>query len=332
MTTSPPASSTTPILKGRPARNPRMELMSVIWPLSSGDRRTAFLLAVINFSIPAFVLLQRPSRDMSDGKFILVGWISAIFLNSVILFGLNRRIAQTGKRISSAVVSIAVIFAMLSGVITTAAVAMFPQPSYLQLAQSSTPLSQIEPEQKRLMVELIRHTAANSAENTRLATSMKPISPPLYSVSSFASKGTMESTSSQLKQAYDIDLAYNAARHQTMRDFHDKMLQVDPSYLHQFESSMHNEEEGEAAIASAEDKWIASAQDLYAYAEAHADKISVTDGGKLQIVDQDIRKSLEEQIEASEALQKEMLDDRQKIVDKHHDLQIRSEPILRNNK
>lgn len=123
---------------------------------------------------------------------------------------------------------------ILSGLITTICVAAFPGDNYLAMALSDTPLMTIKPDRKRLLVELIRQDKAASDENSRIAKSMKPISPALYSVDSFASKAAMESTASQLKQAYGIDQTYAAARLHARKDFHDKMQAVDQGYLRDF--------------------------------------------------------------------------------------------------
>ncbi len=296
--------------------------MSLAEQFKSGSRRDVLLLTLVNLSIPVFVLLQRNNEDLNDKRSIFVGWISVILLNAAFLFGMYRRRRRTHQEISSRLIFVAGALAILSGIITTISISAFPRHnSYMELAQSGIPLHQIEPEQKRLIVELIRRTAANSAENTRIAQSMKPISPPLYSVNSFANKAAMESTSSQLKQAYDIDVTYTKRRSQILSEFHDKMERVDPSYLQSFEASNQNEDVGEAAIASSEEKWIASALDLYAYAGAHANVISIVDGNKLQIADPDVRRELSGQLEASKALQQDMLANRRKVVDQHHSLQ-----------
>jgi hypothetical protein len=154
---------------------------------------------------------------------------------------------------------------VLSGLITTISIAASPSDNYLAVALSDTPLNKIKPDRKRLVVELIRQNKAASDENSRIAKSMRPISPALYSGDSFASKAAMESTSSQLKQAYEIDQAYAAAKHQARQDFHDKMQRVDPDYLRGFESRMQEEDSLEASIEAEEAKWVASALSLYDY-------------------------------------------------------------------
>ena len=150
---------------------------------------------------------------------------------------------------------------------------------------------------------------------------MKPISPALYSVDSFANKTAMESTSSQLKQAYDIDQAYAAAKHQARQEFHNQMQRVDPDYLRGFDSKMQEDDSLEASIEAEEAKWVASALSLYDYAAAHASDISLSDGGHLAITGEELKQNLLQQLNASTALKQTMMDDRAKAVKNQHSLQ-----------
>jgi hypothetical protein len=150
---------------------------------------------------------------------------------------------------------------------------------------------------------------------------MKPISPALYSVDSFANKTAMKSSSSQLKQAYDIDQAYAAAKHQARQEFHNQMQRVDPDYLRGFDSKMQEDDSLEASIEAKEAKWVASALSLYDYAAAHASDISLNDGGHLAITGEELKQNLLQQINASTALKQTMMDDRAKAVKNQHSLQ-----------
>lgn len=209
----------------------------------------------------------------------------------------------------------------LSGIITTISISATPSDNYLAAALSGTPLNSIKPERKRLMVELIREEKAASDENRRIAHSMKPISPALYSVESFANKAAMESTSSQLKQAYAIDQAYDAAKLQARQTFHDKMQKVDPAFLRGIESKMREGDSTEASIEKDEAKWVSSAVSLYDYAAAHASDISVNSSGHLTIKSEELKRSLLQQVETSKALQQTMINDRAKALNSQHTLQ-----------
>jgi hypothetical protein len=295
--------------------------MPAIDPTFVRKHFVTLLLIIGNLSVPAFVLLQRNDTNLSDAATIWVGWISVVLLNVVFLTAMHLRTRHTVQMVSRRSILIAFVLAILSGLITTVSITASPSDNYLQVALSPIPLSKIQPERKRLVVELVRRNAASSAENTKLASGLKPISPPLYSVDSFSSKSAMESTSSQLKQAYIFDQAYASAKHQSMQEFHDKMLKVDPNYLRDFEARMHDDNVLEASIESAEAKWVTSAFNLYDYAIANASKISVNSGGHLVIKDKIVRQSLLDQITASTSLKQTMMDERAKAVNKQHTLQ-----------
>lgn len=284
-------------------------------------RRSAWLLVVVNVSVPALVFYQRSGNNLTDAANIWVGWISAAVVTAALVGGTYFRLPADRRQIPRSMVLTSLALVLLSGLITTISITASPNDNYLAVALSDTPLNKIKPDRKRLVVKLIREEKAASDENSRIAKSMKPISPALYSVDSFASKAAMESISSQLKHAYDIDKAYSAAKHAARQDFHDKMERVDPQYLRDFDAKMQADDSGEASIEAEEAKWIESALSLYDYASAHASNISVDSGGHLSIANEEVKQSLLKQIDASVALQQAMINDRTKAVKNQHALQ-----------
>jgi hypothetical protein len=284
-------------------------------------RRIAWLLLVVNLSVPAFVLFQRNGNHLTDAANIWVGWVSATMLTVMLVVGTYFRLPLDRRQIPRSMVLTSFALVVLSGLITTISIAASPSDDYLAVALSDKPLDKIKPERKRLIVELIRKNKAASDENSRIAKTMKPISPALYSVDSFATKSAMESTSSQLKQAYDIDQAYATGKHQARQAFHDQMQRVDPDYLAAFDSRMQQDDSQEASIESEEAKWVASALSLYDFAVAHASDISLNDGGHLAIKGEELKQNLLQQINASTALEQTMMNDRAKAVNNQHSLQ-----------
>lgn len=246
-------------------------------------RRIAWLLLVVNLAVPACVLLQRNGNHLTDAANIWVGWICSTMLTAMLVIGTYLRLPVDRRRIPTSMVLTSLGLVVLSGLITTVSIDSSPSDNYLAVALSDTPLNKIEPDRKRLIVELIRQNKAASDENTRIAKTMKPISPTLYSVDSFANKRAMESTSSQLKQAYGIDKAYAVAMHEARQAFHDQMQKVDPDYLRGFESRMQESDSLEASIEAEESTWVASALSLYDYAAAHSSDISLNKYGHLAI-------------------------------------------------
>ena len=176
-------------------------------------RRIAWRLLVVNLAVPAFVMVQRNGNHLTDAANIWVGWISATMLTVMLVVGTYLRLPMDRRQIPRSMVLTSLALVVLSGLITTVSIESSPSDNYLAVALSDTPLNKIKPDRKRLIVELVRQNKAASDENSRIAKTMKPISPALYSVDSFANKTAMESTSSQLKQAYDIDKAYAVAKH-----------------------------------------------------------------------------------------------------------------------
>ncbi len=284
-------------------------------------RRATWLLILANLSVPAFVFFQRNGNNLSDTVNIWVGWISATVVTAMLVVGMYLRLPVDRRQIPRSMMLIALALVVLSGLTTTISIAASPSDNYMAVALSDTPLNRIEPDRKRLVVELIRQNKAASDENSRMARSMKPISPALYSGDSFGSKAAMQSTSSQLKQAYDIDQAYARAKHQARQGFHDKMQRVDPNYLRGFESRMQPDDTLEASIEVEEAKWVASALSLYDFAATHAGDITVDSGGHLVIASEELKKRLLQQINASTVLQQAMMNDRAKAVKNQHTLQ-----------
>jgi hypothetical protein len=285
------------------------------------NRRLFMLLLLGSLSVPAFVLFQRGSNGLSDAANIWAGWISASFMTAVLFISFRRRQKAANQMTPRSMVAIAVGLVLLSGLITTVSIAAFPSKSILEIAQSSVPLSEIYPEQKRIVVELVRQTAANSAANIRDAQTMKPISPALYSVDSFASKAIMESTLSQLQEAYRLDQAYAASRRQSMQIFHDKMLKADPDYLRDFESKTRQSDSYEKVLETSEHDWVVSTTNLYNYAIAHADQISLDHDGHLNIRSQEVRQSVLQQIDACRSEEQTLSLQREKAVNDQEAIQ-----------
>ena len=284
-------------------------------------RRITLLLLVVNLAIPAFVLVQRGGNHLTDAANIWVGWISATMLTVMLILGTYLRLPVDHRQIPRSMVLTSVALAVLSGLITTISIASSPSDNYLAVALSNIPLNKIKPDRKRVIVELVRQNKAASDENSRIAKTMNPISPALYSVDSFANKTAMESTSSQLKQAYDIDKAYVVAKHEARQAFHDQMQKIDPDYLRGFDSGMQEDDSLEASIEVEESQWVASALNLYDYAAAHASDISLNKDGHLAIASEELKQNLLQQINASTALRQTMMNDRAKAVKTQHSLQ-----------
>lgn len=295
--------------------------MQEVRETKTADRSIVWLLILVNLTVPIFTLLQRSRNNLSDNANIWVGWISATLLTAMLVFGPHLRLSVDRRQISRKVMLASIALVVMSGLITTIFIAATPSDNYLVVALSDTPLNKITPDRKRLVVELIRRNKAASDENSRMARSMKPISPLLYSGGSFANKVAMESTSSQLKQAYDLDQAYVAVMHQNRQDFHNRMQRVDDNFLRDFESKMQANDILEASIEAEETKWVASVMSLYDFTSAHANDITVDTSGHLVIENDELKQKVLQQIDSSKALQQTMLNNRARAVKNQHTLQ-----------
>lgn len=166
----------------------------------------------------------------------------------------------------------------VSAIVVCLGVAAVPvHNEYVDLALSNVPLSQIHPERKALVVELIRSKAANSREYDAVLARTKPLSPELYSSESFASKEANTDTMEQLREATDADFAYRAKQQEAEKEFESKMSAVDPQYLKAFVGNS-SEEAADAATSSLERQWFSTTAALYEYAAAHQKEIGVQNG------------------------------------------------------
>ncbi len=160
-------------------------------------------------------------------------------------------------------------------VLATAGIALLmPAPiDPVKLAYSSTPLSEIRPEQKRLVVELLRQKEQNSQAYGRVAANTKPMNPPLYGVDSFANANVINSTSAALRQSLDMDFSYFDQQQKAEREFRNRMMRIDPRS--EFLREVQSQSDIEVSANAIEREWAASAIALYAFAADHAKYMAV---------------------------------------------------------
>jgi hypothetical protein len=175
--------------------------------------------------------------------------------------------------------------------------------TYLDLALSDIPLSRIQPEQKRLVVELIRRRAANSREYDSLASEAKakPISPSLYTPESYANERLIDSTIAQLARYADADFQYSQKQQAAMSEFRQKMEKVDPKYLRSWDNRSLGEEAAEQQALNLERNWLNSAVSLYGFARSHSQEISLMNG-HLEFATDDLRSEFNTKQDQSKTL------------------------------
>jgi hypothetical protein len=108
-------------------------------------RRIAWLLIVVNLSVPIFVFFQRSGNNLSDTVNIWVGWISAMLVTAMLVVGTYLRLPVDRRQIPGSMVLTSIALVVLSGLITTISIAATPSDNYLAVALSDRPLNQITP-------------------------------------------------------------------------------------------------------------------------------------------------------------------------------------------
>jgi hypothetical protein len=238
------------------------------------------ILVCINCSVPVAILWKYHAGEVTSAVAVLSGAIVLTIGNIVALFGFERRSDRDGIQLKKGFVISATLLAIASFLAILLGVSLVKHRNeYADLAMSNTPLAQIRPERKRLIVELIRRTAAISREeNTVLAEAQKvPMNPQVYSPESFANKQTMEATLAQLTKYAEIDFKYFDEQKGAREDFRRKMADCDAEYLKEWNADRKAQEDSEASANRLEHDWFASVSALYLFAEQNAGEITVKD-------------------------------------------------------
>jgi hypothetical protein len=236
------------------------------------------MLVIANIVIPPALMLEYNSREISRTAALAVCFFSAIVVNVCVLFFIRLLDRRLGRRTSNGLVVFAILFGALSTPIASYGLLSreSTDDNIERIAYSHTPLSQIRPEPKRLAVELLRRREANSRAYGQLTASAKPLSPMLYSAPSFANETACRETLVRLQRTTDEDFAYFQKQEQAGKEFHDKLMRIDPAsgFLKLADSL-----DGPAvAMESLEQHWLSSVVALYDYAGAHTKEIAVENG------------------------------------------------------
>jgi hypothetical protein len=267
------------------------------------------ILATFNLGVAIFSLWNYHSSSATRQVALISAAIVLLVGNLCVLFLFRKQRYKAGTPSPRSLMPTTIAFAIISFAIVTFGVFHLHHNDYLDIAMSNTPLSSIEPEQRRLVVELIRQRAAYSRENNKdLAdASAHPLDPALYSPESFATKAVMESTLAALTKFMNIDLHYYGQVQESAQDFRKKMAVCDPAYLKSWDESMQEQEATQASAMKAERDWFASVTSLYAYAQNHTTEITLKQG-RLLIAAPPVLNSFNQQMSHSKDLQQKQLD------------------------
>ena len=262
------------------------------------------MLVCINSAVPLTIIWKYHVGEVSFSVALLTGAIVLAGGNLAALFGFQQRSKRDGSPLDKRLIAGAVALAAVSFLLTILGVSSVKHRNeYAELAVSDTPLSSIEPERKRLVVELLRRTAAISQEeNKKIAEAQKvPMNPVVYSPESFTDQKTIQSTVGQLANYSEIDFQYFAQQQSAREDFHRKMTACDSEYLKKWDADRREQEQTEKSASQLEHDWFASVKTLYDYAEQHARQIAVKDG-KISISDNTVRTTFDGLLDRSKAL------------------------------
>lgn len=251
------------------------------------------LFVCVAVAIPATVMWELRSSDKNKMVVLSSGLFCLVAINAYFAIQLRQRKKRAGESVGKGFWYGLFVLTMTSAGITIwGGCYIAARNSYLALTLSSTPLSEIHPERKRLVVELMRNRLSNSRENDKAIAEARrhPITPPLYSPRSFADKATIDSVQSQLRKAAETDHNYFLKQRQAMTEFEDKMATVDPAYLRSWEIDREPEDEAESATDQLQVVWFNATNSLYDYAAVHSNQISVKNGS-LEFANEGIREA-----------------------------------------
>ncbi len=267
-----------------------------------GKRAEWLLLIVVNLTVPAVLTWKVHTGDASRSVAYISGAVSIVFLNAFLLAAINRRNKANGAAVPRNLTTAAIGLALLSAALTAFGVHSTPESNeYTQLAFSNTPLADIHPRQKALVVELLRRRLANSLAYEKQAAEAKPISPPVYSPESFANVNVIRSTLEQYSKLNAIDVAYRQQQEQSLSDFRDQMMKEDPAYLKSFEAGDQERATEEGNLYQLSQERAAATIALYSYAAAHTKDINVKDG-QLKFASADVQTEFSRQLEKAKDL------------------------------
>jgi hypothetical protein len=278
------------------------------------------LMGLVNATIPAILMWEHGSGDVTRHIALVTGFVSVLAFNAALLMGIIARNRRENQVTSGRVIVFCVLLAVASVGATTVGVRWtMDSDDLLKVALSSTPLSEIHPEQKRLFVELLRHKRRNSEEYSRVAAATKPIAPALYSPDSFASPKVIEHTCAAVAKAAGIDFSYFSQQSSADREFRDRIMRIDPAsdYLKGVES----QSERERSVDALEHGWLSSVTDLYGFAASHVRDI-VIDKGELTFSNDAAGVAFSEKMKSSRGLQRRL----QEAVQASIAMEARSQP------
>ena len=245
-----------------------------------GERLHLLLLLCVNVTIVIVLTAKFRPGDITKSTALISAAICLIGMNAFLLLRFRKPDQDRGVKRTAKFVIVAAILAICSFMTTLfVASSSAHHNRYMDLANSSVPLTSIEPTKTRLIVELIRQTAANSSENEKQDADARqhPLNPQVYSAASFENIQTMQHTVARLTQIVQTDVNYYSSQQATSQHFREQMASVDADYLRSWDEARKPQEDAQASVERIEHEWLSSVTSLYRDALEHHEEITVKD-------------------------------------------------------
>lgn len=278
-----------------------------------------FVLFLVNLTIPVLLIWKFRLGEITRENAVISAAICVIGLNAAVLYGFRKGTQSSSDRLPPKLIVAAAMFALAGFSATALTVShVAHHDSDIDLAMSDTPLDSIQPPRTRLLVELIRQTAANSRENDKVIAEARkhPLDPQVYSPESFSSVDVMNRTVARLTQLVTADADYYGKQQAAQRHFREQMATVDPAYLESWDKARAPQENFEAATEELQKEWLESVKALYDYAARHHGELLIRDG-KVQFSTPGTNVAFNDQMNRSKALHDKLLSAVQRGEDAH---------------
>jgi hypothetical protein len=181
-----------------------------------------FVLFLVNLTIPVLLIWKFRLGEITERNAVISAAICVVGLNAAVLYGFRKGTQSSSDRLPPKFIAAAAMFALAGFSATALTVShVAHHDSDLDLAMSDTPLDSIQPPRTRLIVELIRQTAANSRENDKVIAEARkhPLDPEVYSPQSFSSVDVMNRTVARLTAFVAADAEYYGKQQSAQRHF-----------------------------------------------------------------------------------------------------------------
>jgi hypothetical protein len=233
-------------------------------------------MAIVAFAVPVW---KYRAGDCSPRVALVSGLLSLLVVYAVLLLTIRVRNRRLGLPSPRSLLIGAIFAGMLAagGLWVTLANEM-GEKDLMMTALSSKPISEIRPEEKALVVQLLRKELKRNRDYEHTVSQIKPLNPPLFSNESFRSVTTMQQEIDGLKQAVALDFATHDQHQRDLAEFRSLMMKRYPAYLKSFNSGIRNKEESWEEVLSLERQLLNATIDLYEFAARNPENISFQNG------------------------------------------------------